>query len=84
MRQRQRQSDQEIADSIAKSNAAVFATVAASLIRGMDGDPGGGGDADAAAEMEDLTPGVLCFDEVNVNDPFTALALKGECGKDTL
>lgn len=61
-----RQSGEEVAEKIAQSNAAVFAKVAASL---MGGNAGQG-----TAKMR---AGILCFDEININDPFTAIALKG-------
>lgn len=34
-----------------------------------------GGDPDAEAVK--MKAGILCFDEININDPFTAIALKG-------
>lgn len=75
LRQRLRRSSDEIVDSIARSNAAVFARVAHNIIRGMDGQLQRTSGNDAMGD--DLVPGLLCFDEVSVNDPFTALALKG-------
>jgi len=72
VRQRMRLSETEVAEKLAHSNAAVFSKVAASLIGGStEGDH-------AELSGNEMQAGVLCFDEVNINDPFTAIALKGE------
>jgi hypothetical protein len=68
VRQRMRLSETEVAEKLAHSNAAVFSKVAASLM----------GMAENGGLDEEMQAGVLCFDEVNINDPFTAIALKGE------
>ena len=64
-----RLTETEVAEKLAHSNAAVFSKVAASLM---------GGTAEGEEESEEMRAGVLCFDEININDPFTALALKGD------
>lgn len=50
----------------------VFRQAAAALIRGQDDDTASGWDHSSVRAA-----GVLCFDEVQVTDPFAALALKG-------
>ena len=70
LRQRLKQSVGETAEKLAQSNAAVFSKVAASLM-GKDGTEG-------ESEPVKMRAGVLCFDEININDPFTAIALKGD------
>ena len=64
-----RLTETEVAEKLAHSNAAVFSRVAASLMGSTFGDD---------QEVEEMQAGVLCFDEININDPFTALALKGD------
>ena len=73
LRQRTRQTDKQISESLARSNASVFSKVAVSLIRGT----GMQVEESSWEHTDTLTASILCFDEVNVNDPFTALALKG-------
>lgn len=70
LRQRLKQSEVEVAGKLAQSNAAVFPKVAASLM-GFD-------ENDKEAEQGKMRAGILCFDEININDPFTAIALKGK------
>ena len=59
------------AERLARSNAVVMRRAAQSLIRGHGPQPDGGW-AEVASEAA-----VLCFDEVQITDPFTAIALKG-------
>lgn len=59
------------AERLARSNAVVMRRAAQSLIRGYGPQPDGGW-ADVPREAA-----VLCFDEVQITDPFTAVALKG-------
>ena len=59
------------AERLARSNAVVMRRAAQSLIRGQGPQPDGGW-ADAPQEAA-----ILCFDEVQITDPFTAVALKG-------
>lgn len=70
LRQRKKQSEDDIAGKLAESNAAVFSEVAASI---MGQDKQG-----KITEAGRMRAGVLCFDEININDPFTAIALKGK------
>ena len=77
LRQRTRQTDKQISESLARSNASVFSKVAASLIRGTGMEI----EESSREHTDTLTASILCFDEVNVNDPFTALALKGWIGR---
>lgn len=67
LRQRLKHSEGEIAEKLAQNNAAVFSKVATSLM---------GEEADL--ESSRMRAGILCFDEININDPFTAIALKGQ------
>ena len=60
------------ADRLARSNAVVMRRAAQSLIRGHVHEVESGW-ADAPREAA-----VLCFDEVQITDPFTAIALKGD------
>lgn len=55
---------------LAKSNAAVFRSVALRLMRLKD-------DEGSVTGGLASTPTLLCWDEAQVNDPFTAVALKG-------
>ena len=59
------------AERLARSNAVVMRRAAQSLIRGQ-GPEVDRGWADVPCEAA-----VLCFDEVQITDPFTAVALKG-------
>lgn len=67
LRQRLKQGEGEIAEKLAQNNAAVFSKVATSLM-GEDIETG----------STKMRAGILCFDEININDPFTAIALKGQ------
>ena len=71
LRSRLGKSQQAAAASLARSNAIIFSRAAASLIRARDGD------MQLGWEPSPPTASLLCFDEVQVNDPFSALALKG-------
>lgn len=72
MRLRTKQTDEANKLRLAESNSRIFSEVASELM-GIEQD------ADADFERLRLHVGVLCFDEININDPFTALALKGGC-----
>ncbi len=59
------------ADRLARSNAVVMRRAAQSLIRGH------GKEVDSGWAEAPWEAAVLCFDEVQITDPFTAVALKG-------
>lgn len=71
-RQRMKRSPAQNSELLAKSNAVILRAAAQSLIRGKDGDVSLGWDMPSRRSAA-----VLCFDEMQVTDPFAAVALKG-------
>ena len=68
-RERLKRSDEENSAALARSNAVILKRAAQSLIRGRDG----GSDTSGRRQAS-----LMCFDELQVNDPFAAVALKGK------
>lgn len=71
-RQRMKRSPAQNSELLAKSNAVILRAAAQSLIRGTDEDVSLGWDT-----PNHRSAAVLCFDEMQVTDPFAAVALKG-------
>ena len=72
-RERLKRSDEENSAALARSNAVILKRAAQSLIRGRDGGLDDGWDTSGRRQAS-----LMCFDEMQVNDPFAAVALKGE------
>ena len=72
-RERLKRSDEENSAALARSNAVILKRAAQSLIRGRDGGLDDGWDTSGRRQAS-----LMCFDEMQVNDPFAAVALKGD------
>lgn len=75
LRQRTKQTDEALSLSLVQDNAQIFSSVGEELM-GVNKSRGKS-KSDREFEGVQMHAGVLCFDEININDPFTALALKG-------
>ena len=85
LRRRTKESNEALSLSLVETNAQIFSDVGAELmgVNQIDSSntvDGSNRRSSSNSEFERLKmhTGVLCFDEININDPFTALALKGE------
>ena len=72
-RERLKRSDEENSAALARSNAVILKRAAQSLIRGRDGGSDDGWDTSGRRQAS-----LMCFDELQGNDPFAAVALKGK------
>ncbi|KAL4857708.1 AFG1-like ATPase [Chlorella vulgaris] len=81
MRQMLSRTASQHSQALAAANAPVLLNAARALIRNCDTlqllDASSGGPAFAGGAQEQRISALLCFDEVQVSDPFTAAALKG-------
>lgn len=71
MRERLTRGPDENSAQLARSNAVIIKRAAQSLIRGREDD------VETGWEGHGRIAALLCFDEMQVNDPFAAVALKG-------